>query len=70
MIAKVYGSWKQYIEALTDEWIGKRVQYEGKIYTIVKVDYNGILHIDKPSEYNWTTAAFEPHEAEKALIGG
>ena len=64
----VYGSWKQYIEHLKDEWIGKRVMFEERPYIIVDVDYNGIIHIDRPTEHNKTTAAFEPHEAKRALI--
>lgn len=68
MIAKEYHSWKDYIEDLKKEFIGKPVMYEGKRYTITKVDYNGIIHIDKPSTYNWSTAVYEPHEARKALI--
>lgn len=65
---KEYGSWKAYIEALKAEFIGKNVSYEGKTYNIVDVDYNGIIHINRPTEYNKTTAVYEPHEARKALI--
>lgn len=65
---KVYGSYKAYIEALKAEFIGKPVMYEGKRYTITDVDYNGMILIDKPAEYTWTTAVYEPHEARKALI--
>lgn len=68
MKAKVFGSWKQYIEALQAEFIGRKVIYQGKGYTIAKVDYNGIIHIDKPTEHNATTAIYEPHEARKNLI--
>lgn len=63
-----HGSWREYIEALKSEWIGKQVMYDGKQYTIADVDYNGVLHIDKPSEHNMTTAVFMPYDAEKALI--
>lgn len=65
---KVYGSWKEYIKQLEADWIGKKVMYDGKPYMIVKVDYNGILHIDRQTEHNWTTAVYEPREAKKALI--
>lgn len=61
-------TWKEYIERLRKEWIGKKVNYEGRIYTIAAVDYNGFLHIDKPSQYNPTTAVFEEHEAKRALV--
>ena len=59
--------YKEYIESLKAEWIGKKVRYENRLYTIVEVDYNGVLHIDKPSQFNETTAVFLPHEAKKAL---
>ena len=60
--------YKDYIEALRSEFVGKRVMYEGTVYTIAMVDYNGIIHIDKPSQYNETTAVYEAYEARKALI--
>ena len=47
-------AYRDYIEALRSEFVGKRVMYEGKVYTIAIVDYNGIIHIDKPSQYNET----------------
>lgn len=62
------GTWKQYIESLKAEFIGKKCAYEGKVYTIVSIDYNGIIHIDKPTTHNATTAVYEPYEARKALI--
>lgn len=65
---KVYGSWKEYIEELRNEFTGKKVRYEGKIYTITHVDYNGIIHIDKPTEHNWTSAVYEPREARAAFV--
>ena len=52
--------WSDYIQRLKDKWIGKQVLFEGKVYTIVDVDMNGILHIDRPTEHNKTTAAFLP----------
>lgn len=61
-------AYRDYIEKLKKEFIGRHVSYEGKSYTIANVDYNGIIHIDKPSEYNDTTAVYEPYEARKALI--
>ena len=65
---KIYGSWRAYIEALKEEFVGKKVRYNGQIHTIEKVDYNGIIHIDLPTEYNWTSAVYEPYEARKALV--
>lgn len=61
-------TYKQYIENLKAEFIGRKVRYEGDVYTIVHVDYNGCIHIDKPSAYNETTAVYMPHEARKALV--
>jgi len=60
--------WKDYVEELRAEWIGKTVNFQGAQYKIVDVDYNGVLHIDRPTEYNATTAAFLPHEAKQALV--
>ena len=60
--------YKDWIKSLKSEFLGKKVSYQGKVYTIADVDYNGIIHIDKPTEYTETTAVYEPHEARKALI--
>ncbi len=54
-------SWKTYIEAKKEEWIGKKVQFQGKIYNVVNVDMNGGIPIDKETKYceshtNKTTA--------------
>lgn len=34
----------------------KKYEYEGEVYTIVDVDYNGAILIDKKSEFYDTTA--------------
>ena len=47
--------YKQYIQNLKDEWIGKTVSFEGSSYTVVDVDYNGGLAINKKAEYTDTT---------------
>lgn len=62
------GTWREYIEKLNIDWIGKKVIYNTKIYTVVFVDYNGIIHIDKPTENNSTTAVYEPYEAKKFIV--
>ena len=67
-VNKIVGTWKQYIESLQAEFIGKKVMYDGKPYTVALVDYNGIIHINKPTAYNKTTAVYEPHEARKYLM--
>lgn len=62
------GTWKNYINKLESEFVGKKVTYNDNIYTIVKVDYNGIIHINKPTQHNTTTAVFNPYEAREHLI--
>jgi len=57
------GTWKEYIEDLKTEFLGKKVTYQDKIHTITNVDYNGVIHIGTPG-----TAVYMPHEARKALI--
>lgn len=62
-------TWKQHIENLKAEFIGRKVRYNGSVYTIVHVDYNGCIHIDMPSVHNNTTAVwYMPHEARKAFV--
>ena len=51
--------WADYIEELKKKWVGKPYVWEGKVYTVVGVDYNGGILIDKPSEFNDTTAVPE-----------
>lgn len=60
--------YKDYIESLKTTFIGKKVIYKDKIHTIVDVDYNGMVHIDLPSEHNNTTAVYIPSTAKKALL--
>lgn len=50
---KIY---KEYIEKLKGEWIGKKITFQGKKYNVVDVDYNGMLLIDKKTRYTETTA--------------
>ena len=61
-------TWKEHIERMKRDWIGKKVMYRDKVHTIVDVDYNGILHIDLSSEHNMTTAAFDEIDVKEALI--
>lgn len=49
-------TWREYINGLKDEWIGKIVVYENEKYNVVDVDYNGMLLINKKAEYTDTTA--------------
>ena len=50
------GTYKEWINELKTRWIGKRVTYEGQPYTVVDVDYNGMLLIDKVAAHTKTTA--------------
>ena len=49
-------TYKEFIESMRQEWIGARVLYEGEKYTVVGVDYNAGLLIDKPARFTDTTA--------------
>lgn len=63
--------WEEYIKYimnLKEKYIGKKVMYENEIYNIVDVDVNGIIHIDKPTKYNKTSAVYFPYEADKNII--
>lgn len=50
------GTYKEYIERLKKEWIGKSVIFENEKYNVVDVDYNGFLLIDKKARMTETTA--------------
>lgn len=49
-------TYREGIENMKKEWVGKKVRFRGELHTVVDVDYNGSLMIDLPSEYNQTTA--------------
>lgn len=44
------------IMRMKKEWIGKQVRYEGEVFTVVDVDTNYSLMIDKSSRFAETTA--------------
>lgn len=44
--------YREYIGKLKHEWTGKKVSYQGVVYTVVDIDYNGCLLIDKPKKYH------------------
>ena len=50
------GTYREWIEESKAEWIGKVVLYEEKKYTVMNVDYNGFLLINKKAKYTKTTA--------------
>ena len=49
-------TYREWIESLRAKWIGQTVIYEGEKHTVIDVDYNGYLLIDKPAEFTETTA--------------
>lgn len=50
------GTYREYIETMKKRWIGRKVEFEGNVYTVEDVDYNGILLINKPAKFTETTA--------------
>lgn len=48
--------YRDFIQNLKSTWIGKQVTFEGGKYTVVDVDYNGCLLIDKKAQFTDTTA--------------
>lgn len=38
------------------KYIGAQVRYNGRLYKVIDVDYNGFLLIDIPSDHAETTA--------------
>ena len=48
--------YRNFIDNLKSEWIGKSVMYKNKKYNVVNVDYNGYLLIDKKAQFTDTTA--------------
>ena len=55
-------TWKEFIEKERKKYIGRKVEYEDKIYTVVDVDYNGVILIDKHGEFTPDTAIGLPIE--------
>lgn len=49
-------TYKERVESMKRLYIGKKVVYEGNTYTVVDVDYNLGLLIDKPARFTDTTA--------------
>ena len=60
--------WSDYIARMKAEFVGKKVEWCGKIYNIVDVDINGIIHIDRETKWNKTTAVYESYEARKHIV--
>ena len=49
-------AYKNYIASMRRSWIGRLVTLEDGEYTVVDVDYNGMLLINKPTQHTETTA--------------
>ena len=49
-------TYREGIEAMRRQWRDRKVIFEGTVYTVLDVDYNGSLLIDKPDEFKATTA--------------
>ena len=50
------GTYREWIDKLKEQWIGEKVIFENKQYTVVDVDYNGALLIDKKARMTDRTA--------------
>lgn len=60
-------TYREYIERMRSEWVGKKVRFEGEVYNVVDVDYNGMLLIDKKAQYTDTTAVATYHIEKEEL---
>lgn len=59
-------TWKEHIEEMRKEWTGRKVKYQGNAHTVMDVDYNGALLIDRETIYNKTTAIL-PYMLDKEV---
>ena len=52
-----YGcTYREHVQWMKKQWIGKTVIYQGQRYKVVDVDYNCALLIDKKAPFTDTTA--------------
>ena len=49
-------SYQEYLRSMYAKYIGALVRYNGRLYKVIEVDYNGMLLIDIPSDHAETTA--------------
>lgn len=56
VIKMKHNSYREFIDSLKKEYIGKEAIYENRRYHVVDVDYNGMLLIDKKAQFTDTTA--------------
>ena len=48
--------YQEYMRSQYAKYIGAMVRYNGLLYKVIDVDYNGMLLIDIPSDHAETTA--------------
>lgn len=60
---KDMGTYREYIENMKREWVGKCIKFDDSLYNVVDIDYNGFLLIDKKAQHTDTTAV-EKHLVE------
>ena len=48
--------YQEYLRSQYAKYIGAQVRYNGLLYKVIDVDYNGFLLIDIPSDHAETTA--------------
>lgn len=67
--SKAQQLYREYIENLKRFWVGKKVIYAGEQHTVVGIDYNGALLIDRPTQWNETTsvAAFQLDDYDQQI---
>ena len=49
---------ENYRNKLERLYVNRKVRYQGEVYTVLRVDSNGALLIDKPDRYKSDTAVF------------
>ena len=54
--SKAQQLYREFIENKKRFWVGKKVMYAGEQHTVVGIDYNGALLIDRPTQWNETTS--------------
>lgn len=57
-------TYRERIESMRAQWIGREVTFKGERHKVVGVDYNGGLEIDKPAQFTETTIISTSHVEE------
>lgn len=53
-----------YLEELKNKWMDRKVIFEGIVYTVIGIDSNGALLIDKADQFK-TDTAVAPYMVEE-----